>query len=137
MKFIGDVNGSGATEVEADDAGEAAEALAEMEFDQGDPPSDNEYLVSVLSVEDGAFSVHCVTIEFKPTFSACASDEEPDEHVVDSLFQAAAKVRLSGKWRQPPSEGGSGSGGASGAAGGSSGAGGSSAASGGASSGTS
>lgn len=46
-------------------------------------------------------------------------------------------VRVSGKWRQPPAEGGSGSEGASGAAGGSSGAGGSSAASGGASSGTS
>lgn len=109
------------------------------------PPPQNEYLVCLLSIPDCEFSVRCVTIEFQPSFSASATDQEPEEHVFDSLIREAQRVEKRGDaviagrrgtWPQSPAEGGSGSGGASGAAGGASGAGGASAASGGSFSGT-
>mgnify|MGYP003420027999 CR=1 FL=1 len=97
MKFVGDVNGNGATEVEADDAEEAAAELAAQHYDSSDgPPPQNEYLVCLLSIPDYAFSVRCVTIEFQPSFSASTTREEPEEHVFDSLIREARRAETAG-----------------------------------------
>lgn len=45
-----------------------------------------------MSVEDGTFSVHCVTIEFEPTFSSSTTDQEPDDDVFDSLICEARRT---------------------------------------------
>jgi hypothetical protein len=98
MRFVGDVNGNGATEVEADDVDEAATKLAEQDYESGDgsPPPRNEYLVCLLSIPDYAFCVRCVTIEFQPSFSASTTREEPEEHVFDSLIREARRAETAG-----------------------------------------
>ena len=98
MKFVGDVNGNGATEVEAFDADDAATKLAELDYESGDgsPPPQNEYLVSLLSIPDCEFFVRCVTIEFRPSFSASTTDQEPEEHVFDSLICEAQRAEKRG-----------------------------------------
>lgn len=97
MKFVGDVNGNGATEVEAFDVDEAAKKLAERDYEGGDgPPPQNEYLVCLLSIPEYEFSVRCVTIEFRPSFSASTTDQEPEEHVFDSLICEAQRAEKAG-----------------------------------------
>ena len=100
MKFVGDVNGNGATEVEADDAEEAAAELAAQHYDSSDgPPPQNEDLVGLLSIPDCEVVARRVTIEFEPTFSVSATQEEPKEHVFDSLIREAQRVEKAGDAR--------------------------------------
>lgn len=90
MKFVGDVNGNGATEIEVGNADDAATELAVRHYESSDgPPPQNEYLVCLLSIPDCEFFVRCVTIEFQPTFSASTTDQEPEEHVFDNLIREA------------------------------------------------
>lgn len=93
MRFIGDVNGTGAVWVDADDAEDGARTLAQREYERGDGslPPGNEYVVSMMSVPDGAISTHVVTIHFDPWFSIGDSDEEPDEDIIDSLIVEASR----------------------------------------------
>lgn len=86
MRFGVWVDGDTCHDVDADDAGEAAETAAKNELSAsgGDVPRSGRYDITVMA-PDGTVTRHDVSIEWDPVFSARDHDHGPTEAAIAAL----------------------------------------------------